>query len=81
MPVYLLGTILFVLNSFLEGDPSGLDFSGIVSALTGAVSAQQLITYFAAIIGAGIGLYVAYVVVRKAVKAFTSAIRGGAPRI
>lgn len=58
---------------------SGLDFSGLISALTGAVSAQQIITYMAAIVAAGIGIYVAYVFGRKAVRAFTRAIKGKAP--
>lgn len=62
-------------------EPTGLDFSGVISALTGSLSAQQLIGYLAAIIGAGIGLYVAYVVVRKALGGFTSAIRGGKPKV
>lgn len=63
----------------MEGGTSGLDFSGLISALTGAVSAQQIITYMAAIVAAGIGIYVAYVFGRKAVSAFTRAIRGGKP--
>lgn len=63
----------------MEG--TGLDFSGLISALTGAVSAQQIITYMAAIVAAGIGIYVAYVFGRKAIKAFASAIRGGKPTL
>lgn len=60
---------------------SSLDFSGLISALTGAVSAQQIITYMAAIVAAGIGIYVAYVFGRKAVNAFARAIKGGRPTI
>lgn len=65
----------------MEGGATGLDFTGLISALTGAVSAQQIITYMAAVVGAGLGLYVAYVFGRKAVKAFANAIRGGKPNM
>ena len=58
---------------------TALDFSGLISALTGAVSAQQIITYMAAIVGAGIGIYVAYVFGNKAIKAFARAIKGKMP--
>lgn len=62
-------------------EATALDFSGLITALEGAITAQQLIGYFAAIIAAGIGMYVAYVVVRKAIKAFTRAIKGKAPTV
>lgn len=61
--------------------PSGLDFSGLLAALTGAVTAQQILTYMAAIVGAGIGIYVAYVFGRKGVSAFLRAIKGKKPTI
>lgn len=63
------------------GEGTSLDFTGLINALTGAVTAQQIITYMAAIVAAGIGLYVAYVFGRKAVKAFTKAINGGRPTL
>ena len=42
-----------VIKPFLEGEstPSGLDFTGLLTALTGAVTAQQIIGYMAAIVG------------------------------
>ena len=72
-----------VIKPFLEGEstPSGLDFSGLLTALTGAVTAQQIIGYMAAIVGAGLGIYVAYVFGRKMIKGFTSAIKGKRPTI
>lgn len=66
------------LHILFEGE-TGLDFSGLITALTGAVSAQQIITYMAAVVGAGLGIYVAYVFGRKAVRAFARAIKGKAP--
>lgn len=73
-------SILNSIRVLFQTEPTGLDFSGIISALTGSVSAQQLIGYLAAIVGAGIGIYVAYVVVRKATGGFTSAVNGGKPK-
>lgn len=66
------------LRVLFEGE-TALDFSGLITALTGAVSAQQIITYMAAVVGAGLGIYVAYVFGRKAVRAFGRAIKGKAP--
>ena len=72
--------MLNLIKVFAEGETGGsLDFSGLITALTGSVSAQQIITYMAAIVGAGIGLYVAYVFGRKAVRAFTGAVNGKKP--
>ena len=67
-----------VLHILFEGE-TALDFSGLITALTGAVTAQQIITYMAAVVGAGLGIYVAYVFGRKAVRAFARAIKGKAP--
>jgi len=61
------------------GEVTGLDFSGVISALQGALTAQQLITYLASVITVGISLYVAYTLVRKALGMFSRAIRGKAP--
>lgn len=70
------------LLAMLEGETVGtLDFSGLISALTGAVSAQQIITVMASIVGAGIGIYLAYTFGRKGVSAFLRAVKGGKPTI
>ena len=66
------------LHVLFEGE-TALDFSGLITALTGAVTAQQIITYMAAVVCAGLGIYVAYVFGRKAVRAFARAIKGKAP--
>jgi len=65
-----------------EGETvGGLDFSSLITALQTAVTAQQILTYMAAIVGAGLGIYVAYVFGRKAVKAFAKAIKGKTPSL
>ncbi len=68
---------------FLEGEatPSSLDFTGLLTALTSAVTAQQIIGFMAAIVGAGISIYVAYTFGRKAVNAFLRAIKGKKPTV
>lgn len=64
---------------FLEGP--ALDFSSIITALTGAVTASDVIGYMASICTAGIGIYLAYVFGRKAIRAFSRAIKGKAPTV
>lgn len=71
--------MLNLVKFFAEGESTGLDFSGLISALQSAVTGQQILTYMAAIVGAGLGIYLAYVFGRKAVNAFARAIRGGRP--
>ena len=61
--------------------PTGLDFSGLISALTSTVTAQQIIGYMAAIVGAGMGIYLAYVFGRKLIRAFANAVKGKKPTI
>lgn len=66
----------------LEGEVSGgVDFSALITALTGAISAQQIITYMAAIVGAGLGIYLAWVFGRKAVGSFLRAVKGKKPTV
>lgn len=65
----------------LEGELTGLDFSGLISALTGTITAQQIITYMAAIVGAGATIYLAWVFGRKAVSSFWRAVRGKRPTV
>ena len=77
----MLALVKVVASVAEDPSPSGLDFSGLISALTNAVTAQQVLTYMAAIVGAGLGIYVAYVFGRKAISAFSRAIHGGKPTI
>ena len=70
-----------LLRVLFEGEPTGLDFTGLISALTGTVSAQQIIGYMAAIVGAGMGIYLAYVFGRKLIRAFANAVKGKKPTI
>ena len=74
-----LGPVIAVFED--DPAPSGLDFTGLLSALTSAVTAQQIIGFMAAIVGAGVGIYVAYTFGRKAVNAFLRAIKGKKPTV
>jgi len=74
MVAYLAYVVPFIL--MLEGDVGGLDFTGLISALQGAVTAQQIITYMAAIVVIGIPLMLAWIFGRKAVRSFMDAVRG-----
>lgn len=57
-------------------EPTGLDFSGIITALTSAITPAQLLGYLAQIVGGAIGLYVVWALTRKAVSWFKRAIAG-----
>ena len=67
--------MLYVLQTVLEGEPT-LDFSSIITALTGAITPAQLLGYLAQIVAGSIGLYVVWALTRKAVTWFKRAIAG-----
>lgn len=62
----------------LEGE-STVDFSTLISALTGAVTPAQIVGWMAAVVTGGMGIYVTFVYGRKVVRGFTRALRGKAP--
>lgn len=54
-----------------------VDFSGFLSALTGSITPAQVLAVCAAVIGVGMGFFLMWLGIRKAVKAFTSAVARG----
>lgn len=58
-----------------------IDFSGYISALTGAITTAQVLTVLAAVVGVGMGFFLMWLGVRKATRAFTSAVASGRIRI
>ena len=57
------------------------DFSGLVSALTGAITPAQLLTILVTIVGAGMGFVLMWFGVRKLIKIFTTALQRGKLRV
>ncbi len=54
-----------------------VDFSGLLSALTGSITPTQVLTVLAAVIGVGMAFFLMWLGVRKAIRAFTSAVSSG----
>ena len=56
---------------------AGLDLSGLQTALTSAITPQQLLTVLASIIGVGMGFVLMWFGVRKLIKIFSNAFQKG----
>lgn len=54
-----------------------VDFSGLLSALTGSITPAQVLAVLAAVIGVGMAFFLMWLGVRKAIRAFTSAVSSG----
>lgn len=58
-----------------------IDFSGYITALTSAITTAQVLTVLAAVVGVGMSFFLMWLGVRKATRAFTSAVASGRIRI
>lgn len=59
----------------------GVDLSGLITAMTGAITPAQLLAVIASVVGVGIGFVLMWFGARKAIGAFTSALERGKLRI
>ena len=65
-----------------EGEvASAVDLSGFVTALTSSITTTQVLTVLASVVGIGMAFFLMWLGVRKAVKAFTSAVASGRIRL
>lgn len=58
-----------------------IDFSAYITALKGSITPAQVLTVLAAVIAVGMGFFLMWLGVRKATRAFTSAVATGKIRI
>lgn len=58
-----------------------IDFSGYITALKSSITTTQVLTVLAAVVGIGMGFFLMWLGVRKATRAFTSAVATGKIRI
>ena len=58
-----------------------IDFSGFITALTSAITPAQILSVLASVVGVGITFVLMWMGVRKAIKAFTSAVTSGRLKI
>lgn len=64
-----------------ETATNSIDFTGFLSALTNAITTSQVLTVLASVIGVGMAFFLMWLGVRKATRAFTSAVSSGRIRI
>ena len=64
----------------MEGT-STIDFSAFITALTGSITPAQVLTVLASVVGVGMAFFLMWLGVRKATRAFTSAVATGKIRI
>ena len=58
-----------------------IDFSAFITALTGSITPAQVLTVLASVVGVGMAFFLMWLGVRKATRAFTSAVASGRIRI
>lgn len=64
----------------MEGAAS-IDFSAFITALTGSITAAQVLTVLASVVGVGMTFFLMWLGVKKAVRSFTTAVSTGRIRI
>ena len=58
-----------------------VDFSAFIEALTGSITTAEVLTVLASVVGVGMGFFLMWLGVRKAIRAFTSAVAAGRIRL
>ena len=62
-------------------EASTIDFSAFITALTKAITAEQVLGVLASVIGVGMVFFLMWLGVRRAVRSFTTAVSTGRIRI
>lgn len=63
------------------GATNAIDLSSFITALTGSITPTQVLAVLASVVGIGMTFFLMWLGVRKAIRAFTSAVRSGKLRI
>lgn len=58
-----------------------IDFSSFITALTGSITPAEVLGVLASVIGVGMAFFLMWLGVKKAVRAFTTAVATGRIRI
>ena len=64
-----------------EETAAAIDFTDFITALTGSITTTQVLTVLASVVGVGMGFFLMWLGVRKAVNVFTSAVASGRIRL
>ena len=65
----------------LIGEAVSIDFSTFITALTGSITPAEILTVLGSVIGVGMAFFLMWLGVKKAVRAFTTAVSTGRIRI
>lgn len=65
----------------LLGEAVTIDFQSFITALTGSITPAEVLTVLGSVIGVGMAFFLMWLGVRKATRAFTSAVASGKIRI
>lgn len=58
-----------------------IDFTGFITALTSSITVAEVLTVLASVVGVGMTFFLMWLGVRKATRAFTSAVASGRIRL
>lgn len=58
-----------------------IDFSAFITALTSSITAAEVLTVLASVVGVGMTFFLMWLGVKKAVRSFTTAVSTGRIRI
>lgn len=72
---------MFPLLIGAAGDPVQVDLSSFVTKLTSSISPTDILTVLGSVVGVGMAFFLMWLGVRKAIGAFTSAVRSGKIRL
>ena len=62
-------------------EPATIDFTGFITALTESITVSEVLAVLASVVGVGMMFFLMWLGVRKATRAFTSAVSSGRIRI
>lgn len=70
-----------MLFNIAEATTEAIDFTGLITALTSAITPAQLLAILASVVGVGMSFVLMWFGVRKLASMFTSALRSGRLKI
>lgn len=70
-----------MLKLFNLGEVAKVDLSSFITALTGSITPAEILTVLASVVGVGMAFFLMWLGIRKAIGAFTTAVRSGKIRL
>lgn len=68
-------------SGLLAAEVASVDLSSFLTSLTGSITPAQVLTILGTVIGVGMSFFLMWLGVRKAVRAFTTAVQNGKIKI